>query len=92
MAVGSWPFCGGDPSKHKAVGRLDMGEEPLEPYVDENVAPGGTDIGYDAFGNPYRGHLITTRGQRRKLMAQNNADYYTSDARRHGGKKLYFFT
>jgi hypothetical protein len=66
--IGDWPYC---PHEY-AVG---FGEEPIEPYVDEHVASGGTDIGYDSLGNPYFGHLITTRAQRRRLMERGGLDY-----------------
>jgi len=77
MEMGSWPFCGGDPSKHEVVRNCHMGEEPLEPYWDENLGP-----------DPI---LITTRGQRRKIMEEQGLYYKTTDARRRqAGKKLYF--
>lgn len=56
MSIGDWPYC-----PHEHVERF--GEEPLEPYWDENLIsePGGIEI--------------TTRAQRRKIMDENNMEY-----------------
>jgi hypothetical protein len=59
VAVGDWPFCGGDPARH--VPARNFGDEPLESYIDENI---------DA--EPQE---ITSRGQRRALMKQNHLEY-----------------
>jgi hypothetical protein len=88
VQIGQWPFCGGDPSRH--VDARSFGDPPMEPYVDEHVAPGGRDVGHDSEGNPYYGHLITTRGERRRLMSRNHSDYHDVSGKRRGGK-LYFF-
>lgn len=51
---GDWPHCPhGDGTK--------FGEEPLEPYVDENIAE--TPV------------LITSRGQRAKIMSENHLEF-----------------
>jgi len=90
LRVGDWPFCSGDPSAHVHMDRCQMGEEPIQAYVDEHVAPGGRDVGHDSEGNPYLGHLITTRGERRRLMSRNHSDYHDVSGKRRGGK-LYVF-
>lgn len=59
VRVGDWPFCGGDASKH--VPPEHFGEDPLEPYFDEHIS---TD-----------GEWITSRAQRRAIMAKSGLDY-----------------
>lgn len=56
VAIGDWPWC---PHEHVE----NFGEEPLEPYIDENLTrePGGIEI--------------TTRAQRRKIMYESNMEY-----------------
>ena len=73
---GHWPFC---PHEILTDGKCQLGDEPIEPYWDENL---GADPVY-----------ITSRGQRRKIMREEGLDYKTTDARRRmsGGKRLYFF-
>lgn len=46
---------------HENAQGLTLGEEPLEPYVDYNLGP-----------EPV---TITTRGQRRKLMAEQGLEF-----------------
>lgn len=82
LQVGQWPFCHGDPSQH--VDAKGFGDAPLEPYIDEHIAPAGTEVGYDSEGNPYRGHLITTRGQRRALMSKGHIDYLDVSSKKRG--------
>lgn len=87
VQIGDWPFCHGDPAQH--VPAHTFGDLPLEPYVDEHIAPGGTDVGYDSEGNPYRGHLITTRGERRAIMSKHHADYLDVSSKKRG--KVYIY-
>jgi hypothetical protein len=72
VRVGDWPFCGGDPSRHTPA--PNFGEEPLEAYVDKNLAP--EDI------------TITTRAERRKIMAKNNLEYVPK-GKRVGAVKFF---
>ena len=72
MAIGDYPFCPHD----NVQGCLQMGEEPMEAYVDDNIT-----------SDP-NGVLITTRGERRKLMAQHNLEY-RKKAPKPGGR-LFF--
>ena len=71
LKVGDWPFC-----PHEHVDHCQLGEEPLEPYWDHNLAP-----------DPV---YITTRGERRKLMSKNHLEYLDVSSKKRGGK-LYFF-
>ncbi len=59
VRVGDWPFCRGNPSAH--VPALNFGEEPLEAYVDNHVDKVPREI--------------TTRSERRRIMAKNNLEY-----------------
>ena len=47
-----------------------FGEAPLEPYMDENLGP-----------DPVR---ITTRAERRRIMAQGNLEYKDLSRKRRG--------
>ena len=51
-----------------------FGEEPLSPYFDEHLGSG---------------HEITTRAERRRIMAQNNQEYHDVSRKRRG--KVYVF-
>ena len=77
LVIGQWPWCPHGDARN-------FGDLPLEPYVDEHIAAGGTDVGYDSEGNPYRGHLITTRGERRRLASRNHADYLDVSSKKRG--------
>lgn len=74
--IGDWPICKGVKGQHVAVGHLDMGEEPMEPYIDHNVAE-----------HPV---LITTRGERRKLMEKGGLEYRPKRTDLLTGRTLYF--
>lgn len=76
--VGDWPICKGEKGRHVAVGRLDMGEEPMEPYIDHNLT-----------SDP-NGVLVTTRGERRKLMAKGNLEYRPKRTDLVTGRRLFF--
>ena len=52
--VGEWPWCPHGSAKH-------FGEDPLEPYVDEN-------LGHEPVE-------ITSRAQRRRIMSQRKLEY-----------------
>ncbi len=69
LRVGDWPFC-----PHGPAGRF--GDDPIEGYWDEHLAP-----------DPV---YITTRGERRRLMSKNHLDYLDVSSKKRGGK-LYFF-
>lgn len=71
LRIGDWPFCGGDPTKHEPA--LHFGDDPITPYVDENI---------DTY--PVE---IRTRGERRRLMTKNNLDYIDLSAKKRG--KVY---
>ncbi len=66
IVIGDWPFCGGVPSAH--VPAKNFGEEPLMPYVDTNV---------DTVPR-----TITTRSERRRIMAKNHLEYVPKAKRR----------
>jgi len=68
---GDWPAC-----PHSSD--VTFGEQPLEPYVDENIAE-----------EPV---LITTRGQRKALMDKNNLVYRKKRTDLLPSSKRYFFT
>lgn len=70
-----WPFCGGNPKKHAPVSHF--GDDPIEGYVDDNLQHDPVEI--------------TTRGQRRAIMAKNGIEY-KDVSRKTRGKRLYFFT
>jgi hypothetical protein len=80
FGVGDWPWC-----PHEFIGG-DFGEEPLEPYMDEHItkksAPGESP-------EPY-GPVITTRGERRKLMREQNLEYRPKQYPYGAGRRLYF--
>ena len=69
VTIGAWPWC-----PHEHVEKF--GEDPLEPYADENLTsePGGVEI--------------TTRAQRRKLMYESNMEYRPKA--KVTGQTLYF--
>lgn len=67
--VGDWPQCPHIPGN--------FGEEPLEPYVDENIDT-----------EPV---LITTRGQRRAIMAAKGFEYRKKRTDLLPGRASYFF-
>ena len=68
LKVGEWPFCNGDPAAH--VFASNFGEQPLEPYMDENIA-----------ANPIE---ITTRGQRRAIMRASGLEYKDVSRKKRG--------
>jgi hypothetical protein len=82
VRIGAWPWC-----PHEDASSF--GDPPMESYVDEHVAPGGRDVGHDSEGNPYYGHLITTRGERRRLMSRNHSDYHDVSGKKRG--RVYLF-
>jgi hypothetical protein len=67
---GDWPDCRKSGSHTPGT----FGEEPIESYVDKNLAP--EDI------------TITTRAERRKIMAKNNLEYVPK-ATRVGAVKYF---
>lgn len=64
--VGDWPFC-----PHGPAGRF--GDDPIEPYWDENITQGGA--------------MITTRGERRAIMSRAHLDYLDVSKKKRG--RLY---
>jgi len=72
-ALNLWPFCGGEPKKHALV--THFGDDPIEGYVDGNLGPQDIEI--------------TTRGQRRSLMAKLGVEY-KDVSRKKRGARLYF--
>lgn len=80
---GITPWWDCDPCRGSAT----FGDEPTQPYVDEHIAPGGTDVGYDSEGNRYYGHRITTRGERRRIMSKHHLDYEDVSRKKRG--KVY---
>ena len=57
--IADWPYC-----PHESTGGVvHMGEEPMEAYVDHNIT-----------AEP-EGKLITTRGERRRIMDENALEY-----------------
>lgn len=81
--VGDWMYC--------PHGKAHFGEEPLEPYVDEHIREGGTDVGVDAAGNHYLGTLITTRGQRAQIMREQGLEYRKKRTDLLPSTRSYFF-
>ena len=69
-----WPFCRGDAKKHAKV--THFGDDPIEGYIDTNLGPQDIEI--------------TTRGQRRAIMAKNGLEY-KDVTKKTRGKRLYFF-
>ena len=65
---GDWPQC-----PHISG---NFGEEPLEPYFDENISESG--------------EYITTRAQRRAIMARNHMDYRPKRFDLLTGRVTYF--
>jgi len=78
FSIGDWPFC-----PHEFVGG-NFGEEPLCPYVDEHI----TTLQHED-AQPC-GVEITTRGQRRKMMSENNFEYRPRKYQYGMKTKLYF--
>jgi hypothetical protein len=70
IQIGQWPYCKGSTADH--IGPIHGFEDPLEPYVDEHIAKHPVEI--------------RTRGERRKLMAQQNIEYRKPKP----GKRLFF--
>ena len=70
IQIGQWPYCKGSQSDH--LGPIHGFEDPIEPYIDENLCKEPEEI--------------RTRGERRKIMAQNNIEYRP----RKPGKRLFF--
>lgn len=66
LRIGAWPWCPHEDASH-------FGEQPLEPYWDENICQGGA--------------MITTRGERRAIMAREHLDYHDVSKKRRG--RLY---
>jgi hypothetical protein len=78
VRIGDWPLCNGDPAKHVPAGQF--GEDPLEPYNDWQLDP-----------YSHEGPEITTRAQRRKIMAKHSLEYVEpSKLKQPAGKRLYF--
>jgi len=63
LHVGEWPWCPHEQAPH-------FGEEPMESYVDENIAPDPVEI--------------TTRGQRRAIMRESNLEYKDVSSKKRG--------
>ena len=79
---GDWPLCPHAPGN--------FGDEPLEPYVDEHIRSGGTDVGYDLHGNKVVGTLITSRGQRAQIMREEGLEFRKKKAHLVRGRTPYF--
>ena len=56
LKIGEWPWCPHGDARH-------FGEDPIEPYIDEN-------LGHEPVE-------ITSRAQRRKIMYERNLEYVT---------------
>ena len=63
VRVGDWPFCPHGEATH-------FGDDPIEPYVDEHLAPEPVEI--------------TTRAQRRRIMSRNSLDYLDVSGKKRG--------
>ena len=70
--IGDWPYCHGAKGQH--VPALPFGDEPIEGYVDDNLQHDPVEI--------------TTRGQRRAIMAKLGIEYRNKKK----PKPLYFLT
>ena len=68
LKVGEWPFCNGDPAAH--ILATNFGEQPLEPYIDHNLGPEPVEI--------------TTRSQRRAIMARQHFEYHDVSRKKRG--------
>jgi len=67
---GITPWWDCDPCRGSAT----FGEDPIEPYVDEN-------LGHEPV-------LIRTRGERRRIMSKNHLDYLDVSGKKRG-KRIY---
>jgi hypothetical protein len=77
IRIGDWPYCGGDASKHVHMDRF--GDEPISPYVDENLCSTPVEI--------------RTRGERRKIMDKlgiEPRDPKSYKAKRSATGRLFF--
>jgi hypothetical protein len=63
LTVGAWPWCPHGDARN-------FGEDPMEPYHDENASQGG--------------EYFTTRAERRSFMAKNNLEYKDVSKKRRG--------
>jgi hypothetical protein len=54
-------------------GSATFGDDPIQPYFDEHICQGGA--------------MITTRGERRAIMARNHLDYVDVSKKKRG--KVY---
>lgn len=80
--AGDWPQCPHTPGN--------FGDEPLEPYIDEHIRSGGTDVGYDLHGNKVMGTLITSRGQRSQIMREEGLEFRKKKAHLLHGRVGFF--
>lgn len=66
---GITPWWDCDPCRGSAT----FGDDPIQPYFDENICKGGA--------------MITTRGERRAIMAREHLDYHDVSKKKRG--RLY---
>lgn len=87
IRIGSWPFCGGDATKHSSVG--DSWHDGFTPYIDcqllDKSDPRCTEVNHLGM----RGVMINSRSERRQIMKEKGLQL-GSQKFEERGKKLYF--